>query len=298
MACLAAALFCGVAFLWRRARVRGLGAWQAAALAALAVALGWVFARLFYFGARSGLLVPMHGWGAVVDLRPQGLALSGAVIGLLLAGWLGGRMLKQPAHRLLDLMAAPASLTLMLARLGEFPVSLGQGDYVAGALFQRFPFAVQNEWGEWYWAIFLLEALAALWMLAYALRATPRPDGAIWQGALVILCLTQILCESLRAEAIKWGFVRVQQLAAVLALAALLAVRLAAAGKRGQPAGILLLRALGFVACVGLLIGLEFALDRWREVPHWALYLAMAAVLAAMGALLHQNTAYFDGRRR
>ena len=81
MACLAAALFCGVAFLWRRSRVRGLGTWQAAALTALAVALGLVFARLFYFGARSGLLVPMHGWGAVADLRPQGLALSGAVIG-------------------------------------------------------------------------------------------------------------------------------------------------------------------------------------------------------------------------
>lgn len=129
----------------------------AALLSAALISLA--FARLFYFGARAGFLVPMYGWGHLFVLWPEGLAMAGAVIGLLLGGALAARLLRLNAHRLLDQLAPAGLVALALARLAEYTTDIGQGSFVESSPLQFFPLMVQNEYGEWYWAVFMLEAL-------------------------------------------------------------------------------------------------------------------------------------------
>lgn len=253
-------------------------------LAALACAAlsGLALARLFYFAARAGFLVPMYGWGHLLSLWPEGLAMAGAVMGLLLGGALSARPLKLDRQALLDQLAPAGLLALALGRLAEFFTDIGQGRYVESSPLQFFPFMVHNEYGEWFWAVFMLEALCALLILLRVLRMGREPAGQRWQEGLLLLMLSQILCESMRAESLKWGFVRVQQLAAALGLAAMMACSL----KKAWPKAVKPLRLLVYPAILlagtGLLIGIEFALDRWLETPHYQLYLAMAAVLVML----------------
>ena len=57
-----------------------------------------------------------------------------------------------------------SALAIALARCAEMHLGmLGASKYdTESAFFCRFPFAVSNEWDEWYLAVFALEALTAL----------------------------------------------------------------------------------------------------------------------------------------
>ncbi len=251
------------------------------------MAAGFVGARLFYFLVRSAFLVPMYGWGALFSLPYDGMALGGAVAGAFLSVWLMEKALKLKPFTLLDALAPAGMLMALLARLGEFFVSFGQGAYVENAGHQFFPLAVANQWEEWYYAVFMLEALIALACLIYALRMRKHPAGRRVLLTLTLFLLGQIFAESLRAESLKWGFVRVHQLFSVLGVAGVLVYYAAGARRRGAPIAALMLRfALPFLLGVAALIGLEFAFDKWEEAPNWALYMGMAAVLIGMGSLV------------
>lgn len=262
-------------FAWRRAG-HGLGA----ALRALGLALlcSLVGARLFYFLARFDHLLPMYGWGRLLLPPPGEMAFGGAVLGLLLAGWLLARGGGRTVHHWLDMMTPAALVFLFIARLGEYFVAFGQGAYVAQPHFQFFPLAVSNQWGEWYWAVFMLEALFALLILLLSRR--PGREGALWQRALMLLLLGQILCDSLRADTLRWGFVKVHQLFSALGLAALLLYYL-----RGLGRGRLITAGL-YLLGIALIIGIEFALDKWLQMPNAVLYAVMCLVLFAMGWLI------------
>lgn len=272
-----AAILCGLAFL---ALLSGKplgkpGRRLTAGL--LAVLLGFLLSRLFYFFARAGYLLPMYGWGFLFGFRLEGLAFGGAALGVLLAGWLSARALRVPVDTALDALLPAALLALAIARAGEYSVHIGEGPYVEAAMLQFFPLAIVNEWGEWYFAVFMLEALCALLVLAWTLARRDVPAGLLWRNALLYLLLTQVFCESLRAESLRWGFVRVHQLFSVLTAFALLAGDLRRGGGKALP------RVLSFLLGVGLLIGIEFALDKWMDAPDWALYLVMLAALLGMG---------------
>ena len=72
----------------------------------------------------------------------------------------------------------PAALTIALCRFSEYFSGEGIGMYVENEALRFFPLAVSNEWGEWYWAIFVLEGLAALAIMACLLRQRARRPGA------------------------------------------------------------------------------------------------------------------------
>lgn len=243
---------------------------------------GLAGARLFYFAVRSGFLVPMYGWGALFSLPYNGLAMGGAILGCLLALWLVARALKIPAFSLLDPAVMAGCLFAGVARMLEYGISFGQGAYVENPAHQFFPLAVMNEWEEWYYAVFALEALIAFLCFLYALKMRKAPAGRPFKLVLSFLMLGQILAESLRAESLKWGFVRVHQLFAVLLVAAVLISFLIRA--KGRAWWLLPL----YLLCVAVLIGIEFGLDKWEEAPNWALYLGMSAVLTLMGGMVYR----------
>ena len=90
--------------------------------------------------------------------------------------------------------------------------------------FARAPFAISNEWGEWFWAVFLLEALAAL-VVAVVFSVRKKEDaipGLRFERVVYYLCVPQIFCESLRALGMRWGFVRIEQVLCGVIIEALL----------------------------------------------------------------------------
>ena len=146
-----------------------------------------------------------------------------------------------------------------------------------------FPFALTNEWGESYPAIFMLSCLAALIVAIVGLTRKPGGrDGQLFLRTAFYLALPQIMCESLLAECMKWGFVRVQQLLCALTLLAILLAECRRASgslsfaRRWWPVGALLLCAAG-------LVGVEFALDK-SGLPAFVGYGAMVVLLALIAA--------------
>lgn len=276
------AVLLGAGLYLRQARLRG--APMRAALVSLLILLPLQLAlpRAFVFFVRLNFLLPQKGWAGLLDLSPEGLSFVGALLGILLGACAAERVFRLKPHTLLDPLAGGALLSLLVARLSEYFVTIGQGSDIENPLFQRFPFAVQNEWGEWYAAVFMLEALVAL-LLLIDLYRRPRPAGEGWQRALFLFLLAQMLCESLRAETVKWGFVRVHQLFCAIGMGALLAAWTAGALRRGLKKSLWLVPALSFPAVIALLIGLEFALDRWVDTPDWLLYGVMALALSLLG---------------
>ncbi|MHC1787252.1 MAG: prolipoprotein diacylglyceryl transferase family protein [Christensenellales bacterium] len=278
--CLAAAILLGGGCLLVCAR-RALPGHGATRYPLLCLALGLLGARLFYFLVRSEYLIAMYGWGRLWRLDILDLAFGGAVAGLLLAGLIAARFWRQAPGRMLDLLTPPALLTLILARLGEYFVDFGQGAYVAEPARQFFPLAVRNTYGEWYYAVFMLEALIALLILLRSLRR--RGQGGEWQMALGLLLLGQILCESLRADTLRWGFVKAQQLFCALGLAALLSWQLRRSLRAGGTWRRLAWRPLLFILGLAAVIGIEFALDKWQEMPQAALYALLCLSLLGLG---------------
>ena len=257
------AAVCGAA-LWlmlgRRAKLRG--ALMAAAVP-LCAALGWLLARLYVIAARE--LVSGYGVMSVFSPYPFDYAMCGALLGVLLGAVLCARVFGEKAARVLDCAAPAGLLTLAIARFGEVYSDFGWGQLVEDALWQRLPFAVSDMYGMWHSAVFVLEAIAALAVLAFVMTRRGKEDGVRFALALLWLSMTQIFCESLRAETIRWGFVRVQQINCLIFALAILLVyakkRRAGARKLGASLAV-------FAAGVGLLVFVEYALDKLPFIPH------------------------------
>ena len=93
------------------------------------------------------------------------------------------------------------------------------------------------------------------------------------------LAVTQIFCESLRAETLRWGFVRVQQIqCAVFALLLMMEYGL----KKKKNARELTFRLAVMAVCIGVTALMEYALDKWPW-PNALCYAVMAAALLCLG---------------
>ena len=248
-------------------------------LAVLATLLGAVCGRLYLHLAKY-TVNGMGLWGyTLLSSRPYEYAACGTVLGVVLAGWLTAKWTKQSAWRVLDALAPAGLLALAVARVGEHFSDFGWGQVLVNPVWQRFPFAVADLYGMWHVAVYMLEGLFALLVAAYALRSRSERPGDRFLTALLWWAASQILCESLRAETIRWGFVRVQQLqCAVFMLGVLLthACRAGALKKAGKAVGVFLLG-------VGVLVFVEYALDKLEFIPIFVCYGLMAAALFVMG---------------
>ena len=255
----------------------------------LAVTLGaWLGARLVYcLTCWDYIMVDLEGWAFLLRPWEGGYTLWGGVWGGLLAAWLVARKNGRLGEDL-DLLVPGSAAALMLLRLGEMHTAQGMGHYIQTEAFQFFPFAVPNvfsdpayDFFEYQIPVFFWEAVAALALLIWALAgAKKRCPGEGAQGFLILLSVSQIFLESLREyEFIRFGFVRFNQLGAAAVLLAILLWRLRGAKKKGR------LRSLiGYGVCVGIVVAIEFALDK-SQIPNPLLYAVMALTLIAWAVL-------------
>lgn len=289
--CVAAALVLGMGWWAMRLKKKGMPIRAALYALPLSALLGYGLAWVLYAVLMARLSVSAYRY-----------SFLGGVLGVCAGVLLGAKAAKAPLGRALDAFAPALCLLVAIARLAEgFMGSVGLGFYLETPFLCRFPFAVQNEWEEWYAAVFMLEAALALialivCLVRYGGKGAP---GLTFERTAYLLAVPQVVSEQLRAMPMAWGFVRAEQIFCGV-IAALLLGR--ACYKWHKRQGGSALRAWwpvpAIFALAGVVMAMEFALDGKIELPvalSWALLIgsviAMLALEAyAAGRLLRAET--------
>ena len=190
---------------------------KAAALAALSLGLGIVLgligAKLLYFLFRASYIFKTGFGKYLFSLKADELSYYGGAAGVCVGVFLAAKILKKKPGNVLNVFAVSGAILAALARFAEYWLgALGTGDYLEEAL--PFPFAVYEAWNpdfpEYYLAVFMLEGILYLRIAVFALRN--RKDRLCFLRTVFYLCLAQVICESARAQSIRWLFVRYEQL--------------------------------------------------------------------------------------
>ncbi len=197
---------------------------QCLLMGAFGTIFGVVLAKLVYCLAMINFTI-MNGWlKSLVDVTMGTFSYYGGVAGFCLGVVLSARLTRHKPMELLDAFAPAGVLLAALARFGEIMLD---GVGVRDMLYWEhpehcfFPLAVSNEYGEWLYAVFMLEGLLSLGVFALCITRFKKQR---FLRSLFYLCLMQILCESLRSDSFTWLFVKVEQLICMLAVAGVLVV--------------------------------------------------------------------------
>ena len=209
LCCLLFALFSGRALKCSAGKATVLGGLTLL----LGAVLGLAGAKLLYFLFRFTYILKTGFFGYLLSLNQNELSYYGGAAGVCLAVALSARIVRVKPCKALNAFAASGALLAALFRFAEYWLgALGTGDYLEQGL--PFPFAVSEVWNpdfpEYYLAVFMLEGLIYLRVALFAFRC--RKDNLCFIRTVFYLCLAQIICESMRAQSIRWLFVRYEQL--------------------------------------------------------------------------------------
>ena len=254
--------------------------------AAMTAVSGFVFAKLLYILLLAASSWRLHGASAFVRFQPSEMSIVGCCLGALLAVYASGRRQKTNTGRLMDVYSPVFAIGIFLLRAGEyFSLSgaemLGAGEYIGDYSFSVFPLAVFNRWDEAYFAVCLLEAAAALYLAIRAfimLRKDQNSRGQIVSYVCFCAALAQILCESLRSQCMRWGFVKIEQ---VLCAVVVMYIIVADCRNKALPFRILLRVILLSLSCILVMVLLEFAMDK-TDIPKLICYLLMILMLSGL----------------
>ncbi len=254
---------------------------QCLLMGAFGTVFGAVLAKLVYYLAMINFVM-MYGWlQSLVDVTMGTFSYYGGVAGFCLGVVLSARLTREKPMALLDAFAPAGVLLAALARFGEFFLEgVGTRDMLYWEHPEHcfFPLAVSNEYGEWLYAVFMLEGLLTLCVLALCLTCFKKQR---FLRSLFYLCLLQILCESLRTDSFTWLFVKVEQLICMLGAAGVLlvyCVKTPGVRRRWMP----------IVYCfpvAAVFVVLEFALNGKIPLSKPLCYGVMVAGLALMSLI-------------
>ena len=269
--------------------------------ALFAVPLCVLGARLLYCLFRFGWF-SQQGAGWFFRFTSGGFVLYGALAGGFLAAWLASKAAKCSFGKLIDALAAPSALMIALCRLAEGLAREGYGwsidpieietaeDFLeVNPWYCFFPVAVYREmYDQWYWAVFVLEAVIALVICAVLLRKKSAFAGDKALQFLLMYAAMQALCESLRQDSVlRWGFVRCSQIVSALVVAFVLVCYCAYLPKDAQRVKTIVWGWIGTLAGMLVIIAMEFGVEKKIVMIEWlpmgACYLVMG--LACLGLI-------------
>lgn len=236
-----------------------------------------------------------------------GYMLYGAMAGLALAAFISGRITKEKPARFLDAAAAPFAFFVFTARSAEYFAGVGLGEDIEAwfdpfmertyfptedpSFFLRFPFGVKDPYGYWCFPVFLLEAAAALILFVILLRAAGRRDGTLALKFLALYAGLQTFLESLRVDLeLRWGFVKINQLMVLPALAVIIVCCILRTPKENRRASLFLPYIIGALLGCGVVMAMEFALEEkigfltWMRSDLCWLMMGLGALLIALSA--------------
>lgn len=265
--CAAGAMALGLAGCLVFLRHAGVTYGQFLRLAVLTVPLSWLFSRLvFVLGGCTYYLTTLANPLLALRFWDGGYAMTGAVIGFLVACRLAEGWTHLPHGTLCDAGAVGLPLALTVLRLAEGGTRLGLGRPIS---YEWLMFlGVPDGYGDTVHPVYLYEAAAALLVLLIMVvwlhrhRCAAKGDGCL--VALALLGAFQVLLESLRNDGhLVVHFVRIQQVLSLVALVTAFAVFAARLyRRRGMKKSLLLMQWLVSIACIGVGIWMEFRVDR------------------------------------
>ena len=293
-----------VACVWTayRAHKFRAGGISAVAFSLLAAVLGLFLGRAVYCGVRFTRLFydPMGdyiGLAPFLDFSRGGVNVIGVILGVLLSALLVGAVSGRGGLSLLDSGAVPGLALFAWARFVEPLSGKGFGDLVTMEELCRFPFAIENAQGDMVLSVCFIEAvLAALIALAMLIAGHfCRKRGTLAGVALALLCVSQIMPDSLRLDDVLFLFIfaRVSQMGYGVLLLGVLIAGLIRGGKQGLSGKTIALEVFLLLLGIGVVVGAEFALDKTNWNDLWV-YCGMIAALLFMGILVVRRLAKED----
>lgn len=216
--------------------------------------LGALFARLGYCLLQFDYAM---GYGFMETLVSDDMSLMSyysGMLGVILGAMLAAKCTGNRVMHALNAYAPAGALLASLARFGEqFLDMICAGNYVEDEALCFFPYAVSNEWDEWYVAVHLF---AGLFYFIIFLVSLLKFREKRFLRTLFYLCLVQVFCESLRNQSLIWSqFVRVEQLLCMVAVEVILLLQgLRAKGEKKR-----FLPAVTGLVCAGIFVAVEFA---------------------------------------
>lgn len=267
---------------------------QVLRLAVLAIPLCWLFARLvFVLGNCTYYLTTLSNPALALRFWDGGYAITGDIIGFLLAARLAEKWEHLPAGTLADSGALGIPLALTVLRWAEGGSRLGLGRSIN---YEWLMFlGVDDGYGDLVHPVYRYEAAAAVLVLIIMFAwIALHPKARRGDACLVSLGLMgalQVLLESLRNDGhLVVHFVRIQQVLSLVALVVVFGIFAARRCKAGMKKSQLLLQWLVTLVCIGVGIWMEFRVDRG------ALKLLYYGVMAlCMGIILYM--ALMDRRK-
>ena len=232
----------------------------------LSLLLGFVFAKAGYCLLLADTELFGYGLESLLSFMPYEFSVFCGALGVVLGVFLSARIFRCFSLDLMDRFAPIGALILSFIRFGEYTLgTLGAGPMIPETHYlARFPWGLPNSFGEWHVAICVFEGVLALlcgvcFLLFYCLPPQKK-EGSTFRWTVFFLALPQILCESLRARCMKWGFVRIEQL--LCGLLILFLVCMACRRRTQAKPQRRFLPVAGTVLAILLVVFVEFALDK------------------------------------
>ncbi|MBQ3705869.1 MAG: prolipoprotein diacylglyceryl transferase [Clostridia bacterium] len=272
---------------WARRCRKGTGP----LLLLMSILLGGLCSRAVFclLNQELGAMMPLASW---FRFTGGGWSMMGLVGGVMLAGFLTGKLTGQKPGLTLDLAACALPLFIALERAGEG--SIPEFDYsrrlTTGLL--EGTFLSFSDYDGSYLATWKLAAILMLIIFLVLVwdMTRSRRDGDTCLLFLMLFGGCSILLESLRYDRfLSISFVGLQQIFAGVLLAVGVLVPAFQAGRRSKKLALWALVSVAVMVILAIL--LEFALDRTtiNKLLIYALYLLVVAVPVTLGIILRQR---------
>lgn len=254
----------------------------------LSAICGVVVSRLAFclMNQELGTMMPLYSW---FQASGGGWSMFGLIGGVFLGGFISAKIAKEKTGSIMDMLSLSILPLIVAERIGEnriedFDISrVLQSKFIANSFL-----ATGDEYTRALMTYYVAAAVCAVIFAVLLLTSMRRKkNGDIAVMFLLIFGAVSMVLESLRYDFfLSISFVGLQQVAAALMLA--LGVILAAKRSNRPKSGLAIAAYISLPLMVGIVIGLEFALDRtaWNKILIYILMIITVSVPAALGLKL------------
>ncbi len=241
------------------------------------LAAAFVFSRgnVYLFG---GYMTRMRGF---FSLNPYDYSVMGTLLGIVTGTAAAALLNGYSIRSALDLITPATFCALAIARFTEGFSDFGWGSLVFDERFQFFPLCIRDMYDQFHLAVFLFEGITAV-LLVLSLPRVTEGKGERFVRTFCRFMLSQMFFESLRAETLRIGFVRVQQVECAVFILVMILIVLK---HQKKLFGICTAVHLGTV-CIAAFC--EFALDKISFIPAPAIYTLFSLALIACDVVLER----------
>ncbi len=266
-------------------------------IAPIAIAVGFIAARVSYVTFCDALYLSLSEKWKLTD---GGYMLYGAIGGAAATVyvWCIAAKKKYIAMSLLDAAAPGAALGICIGRFGSAFYEECYGLFIENPELHKLPFSVYiGSLDSWCMAVFLYESIACLLIMAAVLlteRMYDKKRGAAWFHFIVLYAGTRAFLESLRADSVYYGFVRVSQVVSALIIVILFVKYAVKNARMKRPSVAEICMYVGFTASVVIGFLCEFYMGSDSYIKNYVILgvccMAMTVFTLIMYGMYHMNS--------